>query len=257
MVLLRALILGVTAVCAASTAGCGQGAAPDGSTTTPANLPRVDASRAGTLTGRAVLQGQAPADAAVSMSSDPYCMRGARGEAVVEHFVVGPDGGLRNVFVHVKSGLPPHAYDAPGQPVVLVQRGCRFDPHVFGLRVGQPVDIVNDDATAHNVHVTASVNDELNFSQPLKGMRRRHVFDQPEVMMAFKCDVHGWMSAYAGVIAHPYFAVTGADGRFAIPTLPPGTYVVEAWHEKLGTQTRQVTIGEKESRELTFTFSVS
>jgi plastocyanin len=204
-----------------------------------------------------ILNGKAPAGSPISMSSDPYCMREARGETVEEYFVVAPDGGLGNVFVHVKSGLGAYAYDAPDRPVVLVQRGCRFEPRVFGIRVGQPLDIVNDDETLHNVHVTASVNRELNFGQPLKGMRRQHVFDQPEIMVPFRCDVHGWMRAFAGVTPHPYFAVTAADGRFALTDLPAGTYLVEAWHEKLGTQTREVTIGERESRELTFAFSVT
>ena len=62
-------------------------------------------------------------------------------------------------------------------------------------------------------------------------------------MVPFKCDVHGWMSAYVGVLDHPYFGTTAPDGTVVLGNLPPGTYTIEAWHEPLGTKTQQVTIG--------------
>jgi hypothetical protein len=76
-------------------------------------------------------------------------------------------------------------------------------------------------------------------------------------MLPFKCDVHGWMNAYVGVLDHPYFAVTGADGKFELKSLPPGTYTVEAWHEKLGTATEKVTLTEKENKEVMFHFKAA
>jgi hypothetical protein len=76
-------------------------------------------------------------------------------------------------------------------------------------------------------------------------------------MVPFKCDVHGWMNAYVGVLDHPYFAVTGKDGKFDLKTVPPGTYTIEAWHEKLGAMTQSVTLGPKETKEITFTFKAS
>ena len=66
-----------------------------------------------------------------------------------------------------------------------------------------------------------------------------HTFTAKEVMVPFKCDVHGWMNAYVGVLDHPYFAVTDKDGKFELKALPPGTYTIEAWHEKLGAQTAE------------------
>ena len=76
-------------------------------------------------------------------------------------------------------------------------------------------------------------------------------------MVPFKCDVHGWMNAYVGVLSHPFFAVSGEGGSFSIDNLPAGDYVVEAWHEKLGTQTQNVTVGDGEKQEISFTFSAS
>ena len=85
-------------------------------------------------------------------------------------------------------------------------------------------------------------------------MKMSHTFDKPEVMVPFKCDVHGWMNAYVGVMSNPYFAVTDKDGKFELKSLPPGTYTIEAWHEKLGTQTASVTLGAKETKDITFVF---
>ena len=62
------------------------------------------------------------------------------------------------------------------------------------------------------------------------------------------------MNAYVGVLDHPYFATTDMDGKFELKTLPPGTYTIEAWHEKLGAQTASVTLGAKETKDISFTF---
>ena len=78
-----------------------------------------------------------------------------------------------------------------------------------------------------------------------------------EVMIPIKCDLHSWMRAYVGVVDHPYFAVTTDGGKFELKNLPAGTYTIEAWHEKAGTQTQQVTVGQKETKEIGFTYRPS
>jgi hypothetical protein len=140
--------------------------------------------------------------------------------------------------------------------VVLDQKECRYVPHVMGIQVGQNLDIASSDNTLHNVHAIPEQNREFNKAHQMAGIRHTHVFSTREVMVPFKCDVHRWMNAYVGVLDHPFFAVSGADGAFALEGLPPGTYTIEAWHEALGTQTQTVTIGEQETREMTFTFKV-
>ena len=90
------------------------------------------------------------------------------------------------------------------------------------MRVGQPLEIVNSDPTLHNIHAMPKGNSEFNNGQPIQGMKMNHTFDKPEVMVPFKCDVHGWMNAYVGVMSHPYFAVTDEDGKFDLPNLPAG-----------------------------------
>jgi plastocyanin len=159
------------------------------------------------------------------------------------------------VFVYVKEGLEGRTFPVPAEPVVLDQAGCRYSPHVFGIMVGQTLEIVNSDPTLHNIHATPTAgNAEFNTGQPIQGMKTEHVFTSVEVMVPFKCDVHGWMNASVGVLNHPYYSVTAADGSFALNTLPPGTYTVEAVHERLGAQTQTVTIGETETADITFTF---
>jgi hypothetical protein len=125
---------------------------------------------------------------------------------------------------------------------------------VMGLMVGQPLQILNSDPTLHNIHAVPTSNQEFNTGQPIQGMKTDHMFTAKEIMVPFKCDVHGWMNAYAGVLDHPFFAVTGEDGTFSIKGLPPGTYTIEAWQEKLGAQTQSVTVAAKETKDANFTF---
>ena len=137
------------------------------------------------------------------------------------------------------------------------QQGCRYVPHVLGVQVGQPLEVGNSDETTHNVHALPDTNREFNFAQYVKGQKTVQTFTAAEVMVPFKCDLHGWMNAFIGVVAHPYFAVTADGGKFEIRNLPPGKYTIEAWHEKAGRQTQEVTVGEKDSKSITFTYRAS
>ncbi|PYR44177.1 MAG: hypothetical protein DMF93_01020 [Acidobacteria bacterium] len=201
------------------------------------------------------LDGTAPKNEGIKMNADPVCVRENKTPQFQETYMVGSDGkSLANVFVYVKDGLGNYVYDAPTEPARIDQKSCRYHPHVFGMRVGQPLEILNSDPTLHNIHALPKGNSEFNTGQPIQGMKTTHTFDKPEVMVPFKCDVHGWMNAYVGVLPHPYFAVTKDDGKFELGNLPPGTYTVEAWHEKLGATTQSVTLGQKETKEITFSF---
>ena len=199
----------------------------------------------GTVVGKITYEGRAPRPRVVRMTSDPLCMPESKGGTLSEVLVVGPGNGLQNAFVYVKDGLGTRTFPAPKTPVVLDQQGCKYMPHVIGIQVGQTLEVRNSDGTLHNVHAVPKVNREFNFGQPTKGMKSNRSFDKVEVMVPFRCDVHGWMNAYAGVLAPPFFAVTKSDGSFEIKGLPPGTYTVEVWHEKLGTQTTKVTVDGK------------
>jgi plastocyanin len=248
-------------VVAASVVACGGGGQstsekPSSPSATPSGQ-KVDTSTAGNVTGTVMLEGTAPANEGIKMNADPVCMKETKGPQLQETYVADSSGALGNVFVYVKDGLGNYVFDTPTEPLTLDQKGCRYHPHVFGIRVNQPLQIVNSDPTLHNIHALAKANPEFNNGQPIQGMKMTHTFTSKEVMLPFKCDVHGWMNAYVGVLDHPYFAVTGPDGKFEIKSLPPGTYTVEAWHEKLGTATEKVTLTEKENKEVMFHFKAT
>lgn len=255
-VLRRTAATGVLAALLLSTAcGGGQTSAPP-----PADAPPpaptvnpVDPATAGTISGLAVFKGTPPPRKPISMESDPRCMPEG-GTATTEAAVVGKGGALQNVFVYVKDGLGDLRFPVPSAPVVFEQKGCTYRPHVFGIQVGQPLEILNSDATLHNIHAMPEANQEFNAGQALQGARHTHVFSAVEVMVPFKCDVHRWMQAYVGVLDHPFFAVSGPDGAFSITGLPPGTYTIEARHETFGTRTATVTIGAKDTKDVAFAF---
>ena len=238
-----------------SSAACGGGNESKEAAPAPAAVAAnpVDPATAGGLKGSIKLEGTPPATQAINRRSDPYCEQ--QGEAKTENFVVS-DGGLQNVFVYVKDGLGDMKFPVPTTPVVLDQKGCTYAPRVFGIQAGQPLEIVNSDDTLHNIHALPMNNREFNRGQAVKGLRQTHVFTTTEVMVPFKCDVHRWMNAWVGVLDHPFYAVSGQGGAFDIQKLPPGTYTIEAWHEKLGTQTQMVTVGPKETKEISFTFKL-
>jgi hypothetical protein len=148
----------------------------------------------------------------------------------------------------VKEGLPKGSYPTPTEPVVFDQKGCEFSPRVFGVRAGQPIAMGNSDKLMHNVK-----SPEFNQGFPF-GVKRTMTLNDPAVMAIIKCDVHPWMRSYAGVMEHPYFAVTGEDGTFEIKGLVDGEVTVEAWHEKLGKQELKVKVSAAEPAKADFTF---
>ena len=168
---------------------CGGTEQAPAATAPPPNAKRVDAAKAGNVAGRVTFEGTPPANEKIPMGSDPVCARENSGGVSFDTVVVD-NGGLENVFVYVKDGLGDYYFDVPTEAVTLDQKGCRYTPHVLGLRVGQPLEIVNSDATMHNVHAVPNVNSEFNFSQHLTGMKQQKTFTAREVMVRFKCDVH-------------------------------------------------------------------
>ncbi len=218
--------------------------------------PGVDPATAASVAVTVNFEGAAPAPAMMRLDGDPKCVAeyGA-GERADESILLGNGQALQNVFVYVKGGLGGYSFPIPTEPVVLDQDKCRYTPRVLGVRVGQPLAIRNSDPLLHNVRAEGKINQPFNMSTPIEGVSFNRTFATREVMVDVRCDVHAWMRAFVGVLEHPYFGTTGADGRVALNNLPPGTYTIEAWHEQLGVKTQQITIGEKESKDVSFTFA--
>ena len=248
--------LGLPLMFRLAAAACG-GSKPAEAPATTAPAAAIDPATAASIMGKVTLDGTAPANARIRMNADPYCQTANSTPQTQETYVVSATGEIANVFVYISEGLGDRTFETPTTPVVLDQKNCHYNPHVLGLMVGQPLQILNSDGTLHNIHAIPMNNAEFNTGQPIKGMKTDHVFTAAETMVPFKCDVHGWMNAYAGVLPHPYFAVTGEDGTFSIKNLPPGSYKLTAWHEKLGTQTADLTVAEKDEKENNFTFKAA
>ena len=225
-----------------------------GTAAAPAAAAPAAPADAATVAGAVKFEGTAPKMPTIQMGADPYCQSQHTTPVTDEEVVVGPAGELANVFVYIKNP-PAGNYPAPATPLTLDQKGCRYYPHVSALQVGQKLDIKNDDATLHNVHAMPVNNSQFNEGQPVQGMVAEKTLDKPETTpFKIKCDVHGWMKSYMAVMPHPFYAVSQANGQFTIPNLPPGTYTVVAWHEKYGQQEQNITVGPKESKQVSFTF---
>jgi len=241
--------------------GCGGGKPQDAAATTqesgpsaPAHAAQAVAPSAGghgsaTIRGIVHLNGTAPAQERIKMDADPICQQQHATPVYSEEVVANATGALQNVFVRVKEGAV-GPFPAPASPVTLDQQGCWYHPHVFGIQVDQPLAIVNSDATLHNINAKPTTNQPFNVAQPVKGMKTTKKFAKPEVMVKFKCNVHPWMNAYAGVVDNPFFSVTGADGSFAITGLPAGQYVIEAWQEKYGAQSQTVSVADGDTKSI-------
>lgn len=215
----------------------------------------ITADMTAAITGTVNFTGKAPQRKPLKQDRECRALHGD--EFFVEDVVVNDNNTLRNVFVYVKSGLGGKKFAAPSEAVVFDQHGCQYKPHVFGIQTGQTLKILNSDPLLHNIHALPDKNRPFNFGMPNKGDVREQTFKVPEVMVRIKCDVHPWMGAYCGVLDHPYFSVSSDDGSFNIENLPPGEYVIEAWHETYGTKTQTVTVGDNETKVVDFSFGQS
>lgn len=211
--------------------------------------------QAGTITGTVTYTGTVPNLKPLSVAAEPVC---AKKHATVpnEALVLGSGNTMANVMVSVVSGLPAgKTWPAPTTPVTMDQVGCQYVPHVMGVMVGQPFKVLNSDGILHNVHALPKVNKGFNMAMPPTRKEATETFAKAEGMFTVKCDVHPWMQSFIGVYAHPFFAVTGSDGKFTIKDLPAGSYEVEAWHERLGTQKSKVTVGASDTQTTSFKFA--
>jgi plastocyanin len=229
------------------------GAAAPAGTAIPAAAPTntLGVFGKGSIRGTVHFTGKAPEPRMVT-TPDPFC---ARHPIKEEDIVVGPGGGLSNVLVRVTQGVTGR-YDPPATEAVVDQRGCMYRPRVQAVLAGQTVQVRNSDQTLHNVHTYRGASTVFNQAQ-IPGMAPMiKKFSDGGQMIKFKCDVHPWMTGYVAVATNPFFAVSGSDGSFAIEKLPPGTYTLEAWHERLGTRTAPaVTVTDDQPAKAPFEYS--
>jgi len=165
-------------------------------------------------------------------------------EAMIEKVVVGPNKGLANAVVSVPSAKGA----AKAVKTTVDQHGCKFVPHVTAMTPGE-LDLKNSDDILHNIHTYSTANPSINKAQPKFKKMMTEKFEKPE-FVKLTCDVHSWMLGWVAVMPNPFFGVTDAGGNAKIENVPPGKYAVEAWHETLGKQTKEVEVKAGQSAKV-------
>ncbi len=249
-----AALLAVTAMAACGGGDGGSSEAADEAGEAAPAAAQVDPSTVGTISGMANFGGMVPEMAAIDMSAEEECAAGYGPDGpTAQNVLVSDGGGLANVFVYLSEGVS--AAPAVSGAATLDQVNCRYTPHVLGVQSGQDIEISNSDNLLHNINATPTENRGFNISQPRAGITSTQRFQVAEVMVPVRCDVHGWMQAYIGVVDHPYFAVTDANGSYSIANVPAGDYTLTAWHEEFGTMTESVTVTAGGTAEASFEYS--
>jgi hypothetical protein len=219
----------------------------------PAKKPYARTGYEATLSVTITFRGKRPTARRIDMSADPVCYE-LNADPTTE-YVVGNKRQLANVVIYVKSDtLDTYTFEQPVTAAELEHKGCRYVPHVLGMRVDQPLTVLNSDPTVHNTHPSPRINKERNQSQPPGSTPIYFAFDHAEFYVPFRDNQHPWEKAYVGVFDHPFFAVSDELGNYRIEGLPPGQYTVVAWHERFGEQTTEVTVVPGEARDLSFIF---
>jgi plastocyanin len=257
-------LFGMAAAVALATAMISCGGGSNTSSEAPAATPAasagkpVDASTAGSVKGTIKLDGTAPKMKVINMAAEPVCAKVHAGDpAMTQDVVTGSGGSLANVIVYLQGDFSAYSFPPATTPVTIDQKGCQYNPHVLALMIGQPLEVTNSDMTTHNIHPVPKDNREWNESQPPGSAPIMQSFAREEVAIPVKCNVHPWMKGYIGVMASPYFQVTGKDGSFDLTNVPPGTYMLTAWQELYGTTNMMVTVGPKEDKSVDLTFKAT
>ncbi len=225
-------------------------AAPDPTATSPKAEPAPQAT--GSITGKVLFEGTPPERRRLNMSADPVCAARNPEPVLAEDGAVNANGTLPNAFVYLKNVSG--SFTPPATPVVVDQKDCMYLPHVLGVMAGQPLKIVSSDPTTHNIHFMSTQNPNFNQTQPPGAPPIIHKFAHPEIMITVHCNEHPWMSAYVAVTSNPFYAVTGAEGKFTIQNVPPGEYTIASWTAAFGTQDQKVTVRAGASTQISFTF---
>jgi hypothetical protein len=244
---------------------CGGGKSEDSTTNKSSSTAKAYVAKGdeGTITGTIAYNGTPPAPKKIDTSADAVCGQKNPNLETDDNKVA--NGKLANVFVYIKDGkladgtkITDYSFATPSEPVVLDQNGCHYVPHVIGIQTNQTLKVTNSDPTQHNIHPSPKVNEEWNQSQSNGAPPIEKKFARAEVLIPVKCNQHPWMKSYIGVLKHPFFAVSAADGTFTIKGVPPGTYTVVAWHEGgaegMSLPPKQVTVSAKGSASADFAF---
>jgi plastocyanin len=205
-----------------------------------------DVKDGGTISGTVKFKGSAPAPKKLDVGKDKeVCGKSPK----MDQTLIVNNGNLVNAVITITDIQKGKKIDV--KKVTLDQNGCEYHPHVLAFQAGSTVEVLNPDGILHNIHSYSKVNSPFNQAQPKFKKTLDVKIDKPEAIEV-KCDVHGWMHGWLVATESPYFAVTDNSGSFKLSDVPPGSYTVEVWHEKLGKSTQKVTVKAKEEAKVSF-----
>ena len=205
----------------------------------------------GSISGKVTYEGTPARQRPIDMSKEPTCASQHPTPITTETVVTGPGNALVNVVVYISAGAPDEP--APSRPADFAQKGCQYIPHMLAFQVNQELKIANDDQTSHNIHPLPKINREWNKSQPPGTPPITATYDKAE-MIPVKCNIHPWMHGTFAVLKNSHYAVSGEDGSFKLPNLPPGKYTITAFHESYGDQSQEVVVSGSETKAVNFVF---
>lgn len=217
------------------------------------------------IIGTITLKGTPPAETDLGpyISANPDCAKMYQGKKMPTtlFYVVGPNGEFADVVVSLKDAdgkdITGKSTGNSAPPALLDQKGCLYTPQILAIQTGQKLLVRNSDPCIHTIDFDPTVagNESHSDAQIAGAPDLTYTFSKPEMFIMFKCGVHKWMRAWVSVIDNPYFAVSSKDGKFVIKNVPPGKYTLVADHRKLGTQTQDVEVTDKDVT-VNFTFTV-
>jgi plastocyanin len=205
-----------------------------------------DVKDGGSISGTVKFKGTAPTPKKLDISKDKeVCGKTPKTDPTL----IVDNGNLVNAVITITDIQKGKKIEV--KKVNLDQNGCEYHPHVLAFTAGSTVEVLNPDGILHNIHSYSKVNSPFNQAQPKFKKTLDVKIDKPEAI-EIKCDVHGWMHGWLVATETPYVSVTDNSGNFKLTDVPPGSYTVEVWHEKLGKSTQKVTVKAKEDAKVNF-----
>ena len=197
------------------------------------NYQVISVNNGGTITGTVKWSGPVPHELTLPVTKDPsICDPDSHKRVDLERLIIGPDGGVANTVVYLKNISSGKAMDLPEPRRFLDQRHCRYEPHILLVPTSTDLRMKSSDATLHTIHMDGAATYNLPFPFPNQVISRDM---HTPGLVNLKCNGgHVWMNAEMMVVSHPYYAVTGQDGKFELTDVPPGNYELVAWHEGWG-----------------------
>ena len=199
----------------------------------------------GSIEGKIVFNGAVPVKKIIPTKDVEVC-GDPREDPLIE---VGPDKAVQNAVVYLVDVAKGKAWPPQPKPPELDNIKCRFNPEVSVIRAG-PLVVVNSDPVLHNTHGYYGKRTAFNMALPNKDQRIPTSLDRAGTVRV-DCDAHGWMEGWIYVVDNPYYAITGADGKFSIADVPPGTYKLVAIQSFTGPTEQTVTVTAGKPTSLT------